>query len=103
MNLRGLAFENIKTSREIQEGVPILVVEGEIVGASRRRSEVPRLRFAVRDGAGGEIYAWTALPTRTVLPPGEPLPFRSRLASPPAEMPRHQRAILQPARRMRLR
>jgi predicted Zn finger-like uncharacterized protein len=84
VNLRGLAFENIKTAREVQDGVPMLVVEGEIVGITGRHTEVPRLRFAVTDGSGKEIYAWTARPARTLLPPGETLPFRSRLASPPA-------------------
>jgi predicted Zn finger-like uncharacterized protein len=85
VNLRGLQFENIKTVRELQDGVPVLVVEGDIVGTSSRLTEVPRLRFAVVDRAGKEIYAWTARPDRTLLPPGESLPFRSRLASPPAE------------------
>jgi predicted Zn finger-like uncharacterized protein len=85
VNLRGLAFENIKIDREIEDGVPMLIVEGEIVGTTGRHTEVPRLRFAVTDGTGKEIYAWTARPSRTLLPPGETLPFRSRLASPPAE------------------
>ena len=85
VNLRGLAFANIKTGREMQDGVPVLTVEGEIVSATGRHAEVPRLRIAVTDGAGKEIYAWTARPPRTLLPPGETLPFRSRLASPPAE------------------
>jgi predicted Zn finger-like uncharacterized protein len=85
VNLRGLAFENIKTTREVQEGVPMLIVEGEIVGTTGRHTEVPRLRFAVVDSSGKEIYAWTARPARTLLPPGETLPFRSRLASPPSD------------------
>jgi predicted Zn finger-like uncharacterized protein len=85
VNLRGLAFENIKTAREVEDGVPMLIVEGEIVGTTGRHTEVPRLRFAVTDSTGKEIYAWTARPARTLLPPGEALPFRSRLASPPAE------------------
>jgi predicted Zn finger-like uncharacterized protein len=85
VNLRGLAFQNIKTVREIEDGVPILIVEGEIVGTTGRHTEVPRLRFAVTDSAGKEIYAWTARPAKTLLPPGEALRFRSRLASPPAE------------------
>lgn len=84
VNLRGLQFENIKTVREVQDGVPVLVVEGDIIG-SARLTEVPRLRFAVLDRSGREIYAWTARPDRTLLPPGENLPFRSRLASPPAD------------------
>jgi predicted Zn finger-like uncharacterized protein len=85
VNLRGLAFENIKTTRGIEDGVPMLVVEGEIVGTTGRHAEVPRLRFAVTDRTGREVYAWTTRPSRTLLPPGETLPFRSRLASPPAE------------------
>ena len=47
--------------------------------------EVPRLRFGVRNGLGAEIYNWTAMPSRTIAQAGERLPFRSRLASPPAE------------------
>ena len=85
VNLRGLEFANVKTERESQDGVPVLVVAGEIVSRSRHAVEVPRLRFAVRNDGGKEIYAWTALPARTVLAPGGTLPFRSRLASPPRE------------------
>jgi predicted Zn finger-like uncharacterized protein len=85
VNLRGVVFENIKTSREIHEGVPVIVVEGEIVSISRKAVEVPRLRFGVRNGLGAEIYNWTAMPSRTVAQGGERLTFRSRLASPPAE------------------
>jgi hypothetical protein len=85
VNLRGLAFDKIKTVREVEDGVPILIVEGEVVGTTGRHTEVPRLRFAVTDNSGKEIYAWTARPAKTLLPPGEALPFRSRLASPPAE------------------
>ena len=85
VNLRGLAFEDIKTLRETEDGQPMLVVEGNIVGTTGRLTEVPRLRFGVVDAAGKEIYAWTARPSRALLPPGETLNFRSRLASPPAD------------------
>ena len=85
VNLRGLEFENIKTSREIHDGIPVMVVEGDIVSVSRKPVDVPRLRFGVRNGLGAEIYNWTAMPTRTLAGPGDRVPFRSRLASPPAE------------------
>jgi len=85
VNLRGLEFENIKTSREIHDGVPVMVVEGEIVSVSRKAVDVPRLRFGVRNGLGAEIYNWTAMPSRTIAASGDRVPFRSRLASPPAE------------------
>jgi len=85
VNLRGLVFANVTTQKEAQDGVQVLVIEGKIVSASSRVVEVPRLRFAIRNDHGHEIYTWTALPTRSLLAPGETLAFRSRLASPPRE------------------
>jgi predicted Zn finger-like uncharacterized protein len=85
VNLRGLAIEDVKTTEEMQDNVPVLVVEGTVVNVVNRTVDVPRLRFAVRNPAGIEIYAWTALPNQPLLAPGERLAFRSRLASPPAD------------------
>ena len=85
VNLRGLTFADVTTATETHDGVPVLVVEGTIVSASPRIVEVPRLRFSVRNRNGQEVYAWTAVPTRSVLGPGESLSFRSRLASPPPD------------------
>jgi predicted Zn finger-like uncharacterized protein len=85
VNLRHLSFENVRVTKELQDGVNILVVEGTIVSTADKPVRVPRLRFAARDAAGQEIYTWTALPSRSILGPGEKLDFRSRLASPPAD------------------
>lgn len=85
VNLRALQFDNIRTAHETKDGQPVLVVQGDIVGTAARLTQVPRLRFALLDRGGREIYAWTADPERSLLPPGETLPFRVRLASPPAE------------------
>ncbi len=85
VNLRGLVFDGVKTMRETSDGVTVLVVEGSIANVTPRTVEVPRLRFGVRNAAGLEIYAWTAIPSRTILPPGDAVEFRSRLASPPAD------------------
>ena len=85
VNLRGLTFANINTATEQHEGVPILVVEGHVVNDTRRSVDVPRLKFAVRNGARQEVYSWTAVPTKAVLAPGEALAFHTRLASPPPD------------------
>jgi hypothetical protein len=79
------AFAEISTRKEEQDGVPMLVIEGTIKSTSRRTADVPRLRFAVRNAQGQEIHSWTALPANPVLAPGDVLPFRTRLASPPPE------------------
>jgi predicted Zn finger-like uncharacterized protein len=85
VNLRHLKFDNVHISKETQDGVSILIVEGTIVSTAGKSVSVPRLRFAARNPAGQEVYTWTALPGRSILDPGETLEFRSRLASPPAD------------------
>ncbi|WP_298268851.1 MJ0042-type zinc finger domain-containing protein [uncultured Bradyrhizobium sp.] len=85
VNLRGLAFKDLKITNETVDGKPVLVIEGMIVGQTRKPVELPRLRFSVRDAQGAEIYAWNAVLEQPVLNPGERAFFKSRLASPPPE------------------
>jgi len=85
VNLRGLVFADVKTANETRDGVPMLTVEGTITSTAAAAVDVPRLRLALRNAAGAEVYAWTAVPSKPVLEPGERLPFRSGLASPPAD------------------
>lgn len=85
VNLRELTFENVRITREMQDGVTILMIDGKIVSGASRPVEVPRLRFAARNASGQEVYTWTAKPERSILEPGRSLAFSSRLASPPPE------------------
>jgi hypothetical protein len=85
VNLRGLVLADVTTEALTNEGTPVLLIQGRIVSTAKRTVEVPRLRFAIRDAGGIEIYSWTALPTRSLLSPGEAMTFQSRLASPPPE------------------
>jgi predicted Zn finger-like uncharacterized protein len=85
VNLRGLVFRDVKVTTETVEGKPVLVIEGVIVGDTRKTVDIPRLRFSVRDAQGAEIYAWNTVLEQTTLKPGDHAWFKSRLASPPAE------------------
>ena len=85
INLRGLTFEDVKTVTDIQDGIPVLVIEGSIRNITRADTEVPRLRFAMQNTAGADIYSWTGVAEKPVLAAGETVVFRSRLASPPPE------------------
>ena len=85
VNVRGLTFKDVKITNETVDGKPVLVIEGVIVGETRKPVELPRLRFSVRDAQGAEIYAWNAVLEQPVLQPGEKAWFKSRLASPPPE------------------
>ncbi len=85
VNLRGLAFEDIKISTELVDNKPVLIIEGNIVDVTKKTVEIPRLRFLVRDAHGTEIYAWNAVLDQAVLKAGEKAWFKSRLASPPLD------------------
>ncbi len=85
VNLRGVAITNVASRLVEDNGAAILVVDGDLRNITARTIDVPRLRFAIRDARGQEIYTWSAQPDRTKLQPGETLNFRRRLASPPPE------------------
>lgn len=85
VNLRGLAFKDVKITYETSDAKPVLVIEGMIVGETREPVGIPRLRFSVRDAQGAEVYAWNAVLEQSVLKPGERAWFKTRLASPPPE------------------
>ncbi len=84
VNLRGLEFQNIRTKQEIQDGVTVLAIEGEVENIAQGAVELPRVRLAVLGDNGAELYSWTALLPRSILYPHERVSFKSRLASPPA-------------------
>ena len=84
VNLRGLRLDDLATATEIHDGVPILVVRGQIVNLTGTMNEVPRLKLVVRDAAKREVYSWTVAAPVARLPPYQAVEFSSRLASPPA-------------------
>jgi len=85
VNLRNLKFDNVWISKETGGGTNILIVEGTIVSIANKPVEVPRLHLVARNAAGQEVYAWSEVPSPSILGPGESLEFSSRLASPPED------------------
>jgi predicted Zn finger-like uncharacterized protein len=85
VNLRGLEFRDVRTTSETQDGIAVLVIEGEVANVAKHAVEVPRVQLAVLGAGGQELYSWTALLPRSTLSEDEKVPFRSRLASPPPE------------------
>lgn len=85
VNLRQMDVFGVSAKLVEEEGRKILLVEGQIknVGAGARTP--PRMRLAVEDAKGREIYFWTAAPPKSRLNPGENAFFRARLAAPPEE------------------
>jgi predicted Zn finger-like uncharacterized protein len=85
VNLRGLVFDDVATSVQTYQGVPILVVQGKIVNVTGGAVDVPRLKLVVRNAARQEVYSWTTVPPQKRLPAHWAAAFRARLASPPPD------------------
>jgi len=83
VNLAGLELRDVR-SRIVMDGArKVLTIEGEIVNLRREASRVPQVALTVRGEDGRDQYAWTTRPPKAKLEPGEAMPFRARLVSPP--------------------
>ncbi len=86
VNLRGVAFADVRSGLvTVDKDQTALVVEGEIRNVTRAPVQVAGLSLDLRGKEGQTLYSWTAEPPKPVLEPGEAVPFRSRLVSPPAD------------------
>lgn len=85
VNLAGLELRDLR-ARIVMEGArKVLVTEGEIVNVRRGPNRAPPLTLSVRGANGLDRYVWTAAAPKARLEPGEKIPFRARLASPPED------------------
>lgn len=84
VNLRGLAFRDIRMLRDQGAGGPVFVVEGLIENVSSRTVRLPEVLFSLRDDTASELFSWTTRLSLTALPPGEMTRFKTELASAPA-------------------
>lgn len=85
VNVRGLSISDVRSTENVENGVPVLLVTGMVENVSAARVDVPRLKLSIRASDGRELYAWTTMATRASLAPADTAAFRARLASPPAE------------------
>ncbi len=85
VNLRHMEVFGVNAKLVEEEGRKILLVEGQIKNTGAAARTPPRMRLAVEDANGREIYFWTAAPPKSRLNPGENAYFRARLAAPPEE------------------
>ena len=85
MNLRGLSIADVRvTVTQQTEGPGELLITGEIENLRDAKTSVPDLRLALRGEDGRELYVWTAQAPKISLDARERVPFRARLAAPPA-------------------
>lgn len=79
----GLSIKNVTSERAIDSGQRVLLVSGDVVNDAVQPKPLPRLRVALTDAAGKEIYFWTVTLAKPELGPAETVRFSTRLPNPP--------------------
>ncbi|MBT7942428.1 MAG: DUF3426 domain-containing protein, partial [Alphaproteobacteria bacterium] len=80
----GLDIRNVKSLREVESGVDMLIVRGEVSNVSEEERMVPMIRVVLYDGEGEEVQSTIAAPLKNRLPQGTSIGFSAKLPEPSA-------------------
>ena len=80
----GLDIRNVKSLREVESGVDILIVRGQISNVSKEDRRVPMIQVVLYDGEGEVVQSTIAAPLKNRLPPGTSIGFSAKLPEPSA-------------------
>jgi predicted Zn finger-like uncharacterized protein len=78
----GLELRKVTPSRTVENGVPTLAIDGEVVNVSSVARDVPKLRIALRDNNDHDLQSWTISITNQRLLPGASVPFHTTVKQP---------------------
>ncbi len=78
----GLSVLKVTSSRVMENGVPALAIDGEVVNVSSVVRRVPKLRVTLRDRDAKELKAWDVTVAQTTLLPGASVAFHITIAQP---------------------
>lgn len=81
---QGMEFRQVVYERAVENGLTVLSIRGEIVNVAEERGSVPRVRVALRDAEGQELYHYFFAIPEAELDAGATAEFITRLSSPPA-------------------
>ncbi len=84
VNARGIDIVDPTDHVEKEDGQFVLVVTGKLVNITQRELTVPPLSVVLTDDDMRSLYQWSFSPGASTLKPGESVPFRTRLSSPPS-------------------
>lgn len=80
----GLVIEDVKSSRQVEGGVDVLVIRGVIANASEEEQMVPMIRVSLFDANGDEVQHAIAAPLKNRLQAGTKIGFSAKLPEPSA-------------------
>jgi hypothetical protein len=80
----GFALRKITSSRAVENGVPQLIIAGEVANLSQVVRAVPKLKIILRDRDGKDLQAVNFAVAAPRLPPGASVAFRKIIPAPSA-------------------
>lgn len=83
-NPYGVALSDLEISREMQDGLPVIVIAGEVRNIDRRERQAPALRAALLNAESAPVLEWTVLIEGGAMRPGETRQFRTLVSDAPA-------------------
>lgn len=83
VNASGVAIDRFIVSRGEEDGLPAVIIEGEVRNIDRRLRPAPPMRAALLDAEGRTLLEWTVLLEGGPLIPGGRRAFRTVVTDPP--------------------
>jgi len=78
----GLEFRNVTTTRDMENGLPALVIDGEVINVSSVARAVPKLVVILRDRSERDLQDVTLAAPAARLLPGETAAFHTTITQP---------------------
>ena len=85
VNPWGFSVGELAISRDVDHGVPLLIIEGDIHNFDRRSRAVPGLRAILRDEQGESVLEWSVSMPAGRVDAGKRRDFRTVVTDPPPE------------------
>lgn len=78
----GLEFRKPNSRRDKENGMPVLIIEGEIANTTNLARDVPKLKVVLRDRDGNELQNWIFAASESRVLPGASVPFHTTIPQP---------------------
>ncbi|KAA0682327.1 DUF3426 domain-containing protein [Roseomonas genomospecies 6] len=72
----GLSIQNLRSEQRVEDGKPVLVVDGQIVNVSETARTVPAIRVTALGADRQPLKSWSVEPVPSQILPGEIATFR---------------------------
>lgn len=79
----GLELGKLESERRSDDGVPVLVISGEIANPSVGTRELPPLLASLYDAEGKELHSWRFTAAESTVPAEQQVRFQTELRDPP--------------------